>query len=220
MFERRLLTLWLVLLLAACTGQPQPEGKMTPMPSAQTLVYECGEFEFVVRTGPGEVALYLPDDYRVLGQVRSASGAKFQDGDIVFWSKGDEALLDVGDKHYRGCALNRARGPWEEARRRGVNFRAIGQEPGWSLEIHHDGNMLLIADYGKQRILLPTPEPEPTEDGERYVAENASHRLEVDIQLDHCTDSMSGDAFSNTVTLLLDGRELRGCGESLDQPWE
>ena len=101
-----------------------------------------------------------------------------------------------------------------------MNFRAIGQEPGWSLEIHHDGNMLLIADYGTRRILLPTPEPEPTEEGERYVVENEAHRLEVNISLDHCTDSMSGAAFSNTVTLVLDGREYRGCGEALDQPWQ
>ena len=63
-----------LLALAACSGQQQ--APMTPQPTGQTLVYECGDYEFVVRTGPGEVALYLPEDYRVLGQVRSASGAK------------------------------------------------------------------------------------------------------------------------------------------------
>ncbi len=213
MLEPRMLLAAGLTLLAACAGQ---QGTMPPLQTSQTLVYECGDFEFVVRTGPGEVALYLPDDYRVLGQVRSASGSRFVDGDVMFHSKGDEAVLDLGSRRYVGCRLNRARGPWEEARRRGVDFRAVGQEPGWTLEIRHDRNMLMEADYGTRRVLLPTPFPEPTDEGERYVAEDENHSMTVDIQLDHCTDSMSGAAFSNTVTVLLDGREYRGCGEALD----
>ena len=205
------------LLLAACAGQPgREEGGMPPQPVGQTLVYECGEFDFVVRTGPGEVALYLPDDYRVLGQVRSASGAKYEDGDIMFWSQGDEAMLDVGSRRYRGCQLNRRRGPWEDARRRGVDFRAVGQEPGWVLEIRHERDMLMDADYGSRRVLLPTPEPEPTETGERYDAQTETHSMTVEIHLEHCRDTMSGEVFHNRVTVDLDGRIYRGCGEALE----
>jgi putative lipoprotein len=189
---------------------------MAPQPAGQTLVYECGEFDFVVRSGAGEVALYLPDDYRVLGQVRSASGSKYAAGDIVFWSKGDEAMLDVGTRKYRGCQLNRMRAPWEDARRRGVDFRAVGQEPGWVLEIRHDGNMLMEADYGSRRVLLDTPEPDMLDDGERFEATDGEHRMSVEIHYAHCNDAMSGAVYSSRVTVILDGREYRGCGEALE----
>jgi putative lipoprotein len=206
----------LCALLVACAGNSGKPGRVPPLSAGQTLVYECGEYEFVVRAGADEVALYLPDDYRVLGRVRSASGARYEDGELVFWSKGDEAMLDVGAKRYRGCLLNPSRGPWEDARRRGVSFRAVGQEPGWVLEIQPQRNMLLVADYGGRRVLLPTPDSELLDGVERYEAADDRHRLVVEIELRHCFDSMSGEAYSNRVRVILDQREYRGCGESLE----
>ncbi len=203
-------------LLMACSGNSREPAGMLPGESGRTLVYACGDFEFVARTGPGEVALYLPDDYRVLEQVRSASGARYESGDAMFWSKGDEAMLDIGRKHYRGCQLDRARGPWEDARRRGVSFRAVGQEPGWVLEIQPERNMLMVADYGSRRVLLPTPEVELLDGRERYDASDERNSLLVEIELHHCFDSMSGEAYSNRVSVTLNGREYRGCGEALE----
>lgn len=205
-----------LVLLAGCAGNSREDGGMSPRASGQTLVYECGDFEFVARTGPGEVALYLPDDYRVLGQVRSASGARYEGGDAMFWSKDDEAMLDIGSRRYRGCELNRARGPWEDARRRGVNFRAVGQEPGWVLEIQAERNMLMMADYGSRRVLLPTPEVELLDGRERYEASDERHSMVVEIELHHCFDTMSGQAYSNRVRVQLNGREYRGCGDALE----
>ena len=58
---------------------------------------------------PGEIAVWLPDrfegreggTYRVLGQVRSASGAKYQDGPVTVWTKGtDYALLEVDGEEF------------------------------------------------------------------------------------------------------------------------
>ena len=204
----------LAVALAGCADAPEKPPK-TPQQTGQTLVYECGsDFEFVVRTGPGEVALYLPNDYRVLGQERSASGAKYTDADVTYWSKGDTALLDLGGRRYVDCQLNRERGPWEEARRRGVDFRAVGQEPGWVLEIQQDRNLLLVSDYGSRRLLAPTPEPELLDDVERYSLEERA--LVVDIVTGHCSDTMSGASYTHRVTIRLDGRRLSGCGLSLE----
>jgi len=224
MMRSLLMLVALSALVACATG---PDGKnagagpgaagdapMTPQPAGQTLVYECGEYEFVVRTGPGEVALYLPDDYRVLGQVRAASGSKYTDMDITFWSKGDTATLDLGRARYVDCQLNRERGPWEEARRRGVDFRAVGQEPGWQLEIQQERNLLLVVDYGSRRILEPTPEPELTEEGERYRTSDG--RVQVEIITESCADTMSGARYTHRVSVQLDGRTYRGCGLSLE----
>ncbi|WP_420456669.1 YbaY family lipoprotein [Rubrivirga sp.] len=83
---------------------------MAPQPTGRTLVFGCDQaFTFRIRTGPGEIALWLPERFGdrtlVLGQVRAASGARYQDGDVTVWTKGDEALLEVDGESFAGCRL-------------------------------------------------------------------------------------------------------------------
>ena len=154
----------------------------------------------------------------MLGQVRSASGSKYSDEGVTFWSKGDTALLDLGTRRYVDCRLNRERGPWEEARRRGVNFRAIGQQPAWSLEIQHERNMLLVTDFGSRRLLAATPEPVFDGEIERYQV--PADDLQVEIRPAHCTDSVTGASFTHKVTVTVAGQRYQGCGLSLEPRWE
>ena len=69
----------------------------------KTLVFDCQGFELVVRTGPGEVVLYLPGRYAVLPQVRAASGVKYEGEGLLLWMKGDEALFEMDGARYTGC---------------------------------------------------------------------------------------------------------------------
>ena len=91
-------------------------GGMPPQETGRDVVYTCaspdGPFAFRTRTGPGELAVWLPErfagreggTYRVLGQVRSASGAKYQDGPVTVWTKGtDYALLEVDGESFVDC---------------------------------------------------------------------------------------------------------------------
>lgn len=88
-------------------------GTMEPQPTGRDLEFACDGFSFRIRTGPGEIALWLPKQfegreggtYHVLGQVRAASGAKYQDGPITVWTKGQEALLEVDGETFDGCQL-------------------------------------------------------------------------------------------------------------------
>ena len=90
-------------LLAACGGQEVrgtqsssvADWNSDPRPLGKTLVYECADYEFVARLGPGEMAIWLEDRYMILSQVRAASGVKYQEGDTEFWMKGDEASLKL-----------------------------------------------------------------------------------------------------------------------------
>jgi putative lipoprotein len=105
---------------------------------------------------------------------------------------------------------------WAEARRRGAEYRALGQEPGWSLEIDEQGPMHLVADYGDREVTLPAPVPERAADGTvTYRASDAAHRLTVVIQPDSCWDAMSGFPFPHTVTVTLDSLVYHGCGRRL-----
>ncbi len=210
---------WLsLLLLSACSNQPRPAEKVVQSIAA-TRVYECGEFEFVTRDSSQGITLYMPEDSLVMEKVRSVSGSKYEGGGAVLHLKDDGTVLDLGYRSYSNCQLNVQRGPWEDARRRGVQFRAVGQEPGWFLEIKAGQQILLVADYGGSRYLFDAPEPALDAETAIYQAQNAQHQLSIEINADWCQDSMSGQVFSNRVLLNLDGRELRGCGEAFEDEW-
>jgi heat shock protein HslJ len=81
-----------------------------PLPSG-TQVYGCDTAEFVVSIGTGEVELALPGRTVVLPQVVAASGAKYQDGSIVFWDRGTEARIEVDGKVYPACVRRLGRAP-------------------------------------------------------------------------------------------------------------
>ena len=189
-------------------------------PIGKTMVYECGGAEFISRVGPGEMALWFDDRYLILSQVRSASGTKYEEGDVVFWSKGEEVTLEAAGVRYSDCRLNHYRAPWEDARRRGVEFRAVGNEPGWHLEVRGEQNLLFVGDYGATRVMFT--EIVTTEDTEQlyYEAQDDGNRINVTVTETFCTDTMKGNEFPYTVLVQLNSRSYQGCGRALDHPWE
>ena len=103
---------------------------------------------------------------------------------------------------------------WHAAKLRGVAFRAIGQEPGWLLEITNGREILVVTNYGEERKSFPYVEPE-----EDKAARRTEFRIDAEtgvvIEGKPCTDSMSGETFQTAVTLMLGEQTLRGCGRAL-----
>lgn len=103
---------------------------------------------------------------------------------------------------------------WHAAKLRGVAFRAIGQEPGWLLEITNGEEILVVTDYGQRREAFPYVEPR-----EDKVARKTIFQIDADtrvlIEGKSCTDSMSGESFEATVTATLGGKTYKGCGRAL-----
>lgn len=218
-------TLLSFLSLTACAGQEQTVeqgGDFQPdsRPMATTLVYECAGAEFITRLGPGEMALWFEDRYLVLSQVRSASGTRYQEGEVQFWSKGEEAMLEIDGVRYSDCHLNHARAPWEDARRRGVEFRAVGNEPGWHLEVRGEQNLLFVGDYGSKRLLFEKLDTSEVEGMLHYRAEQSGNSIHVIVSETFCTDTMKGEEFPYTVVVQLNGEQHTGCGRALDFPWD
>lgn len=218
--------LFISMILTGCAGgdvkaaEPVANFHSDERPLAKTMVYDCNGYDFTARLGPGEMAVWLPDRYVILSQVRSASGTKYVEGDIEFWSKGDDAILNVGDQQHLNCALVPGRVPWEDARRRGVEFRAVGNEPGWSLEIQKERHLLFLGDYGMRRVATPNPGVQLQGNIRRYHAVTESADLQVEIAEEPCSDTMSGEVFPNQVMVTLDNDIFYGCGRDLDYPWE
>lgn len=141
---------------------------------------------------------------------------RYEGDDVVFRSRGSGATLTVGANEHSGCDGAAASSSWEKARLLGIEFRALGQEPGWILDIHPARWIRYIGDYGETRLLMPPVDPVRDSAGTRtYRAETASHTLTAVIREEPCRDAMSGRPFSHTVTITVNGQELSGCGRRL-----
>jgi uncharacterized membrane protein len=88
-----------------------------------------------------------------------------------------------------------------------ASYRAVGNEPGWSLTIG-EKQMSYIGDYGEVRITQPKPEPLIGIAGETY----RSPRLEVNIVHGKCSDGMSEYVYADAVQVTADGKRVEGCG--------
>jgi uncharacterized membrane protein len=162
------------------------------------------------------VDLILPDRRVRLPRVVAASGVHYTAGGVSVWNKGREATLEIDGRVSR-CIENRRRSLAEDARARGVELRATGNEPGWTLELFSD-RLVLVEGYGAQRTTVPRP---PRRTGSTaaedvYVAEGQGRRrLIVRTRPGVCVDTMSGDRHAVTVDLEVDGKAYRGCGDTL-----
>ena len=186
--------------------------------AGRTFVFDCdGGVSFTVRFGPGEMALWAPESlggsYQVLSIARSGSGARYVEGDTVFWNKGDLATIEIGGQRFVDCRSNPREVPWADAKRRGATFRGLGQEPGWFVEIFPD-RLALVTDYGTNRT--EGKHAGPVVEAGRTTYRTAEGR-EVTIVIDRqaCADIMSGEPFEAAVTATVDNRTLKGCGRFL-----
>jgi heat shock protein HslJ/uncharacterized lipoprotein YbaY len=83
--------------------RPVATGPAAALPPSSTLVFVCAAGEFPVRMSPGQAELVLRDRTLVLPRVPAASGAKYQEGQNLFWTKGNEAWIEIDGKVHTGC---------------------------------------------------------------------------------------------------------------------
>ncbi|MCG8155729.1 MliC family protein [Brenneria goodwinii] len=91
-----LLTGAVLILLSGCSylGHQQ---------SVKTLAYQCGTMPLTVTIRQGsesssQADFLLDGDRHALPQVASASGVKYSDGTYTFWSKGNHAFIQRGER--------------------------------------------------------------------------------------------------------------------------
>lgn len=219
--------LLLVFLLTACADDsdapatedpPLDSSTVSTRPPGTTVVYECpDEFRFTARIEGEKAWLFLPSGTVSLPHVPAASGAKYQNGLTVYWSKGEMAFLERANHPRVECANNRAKAIWEDAKLRGAEFRATGNEPGWHLEISRGYGIVLVTNYGSDRYTFRTPAPTSNQASRttRYAVNEDGHELVITLEGRRCADSMSGAQFETTVMVTLDSTRLAGCGKAL-----
>lgn len=207
------------MLLAACASLSDklPETTGSGDAAASTFFFECeDQYVFVARAEDAHVWLFLDDVTVNLPRRLSASGEKYQSAEYLFWNKGSQARLETADGKHRQCKNNPARAIWETAKLNGVDFRAVGNEPGWFLELGRD-LLVLETDYGASRYEFQTPPADVNVEARltRYQVVENGQRLVLELEGQRCNDSMSGETFPTRVSVTLNGRILRGCGRAL-----
>ena len=161
--------------------------------------------------------LFLRRDTIQLPPVPAASGVKFDNGEHVFWIKGDEAMLNTPKRKHKDCRNNLHQAIWEHAKLNGVDFRAVGNEPGWLLEISNKAEILFVTDYGQSRYSFVGAGVSSATQGLTtiYEARNDQGQIEIKLTAERCGDTMSDEKFPVTVNVLLNQSEYNGCGKAL-----
>ena len=170
----------------ATTAAPGDISSHAPDPAFPVSArFDCDGLIVPVVVYADRIVLSLPNRDRTLAQVVSASGARYSDGDGMFWDRGGEAALET-DGRLRTCRA--LPDPWQDARERGLQFRAVGQEPGWFLEIDEARSIHLIYDYGEREATMPAPAPLISPEGTTYEVPTGPHRPTIEIAPRRCHD--------------------------------
>ncbi len=159
------------------------------------------------------VYLLSPDYLITLPQVISASGAKYSQDGVTFWTKGKLAYFDLDAYNYE---LKVAEAP--QTKTKGIAFKGIGQEPGWYLDIYYGDKIVFVTDYGTKSFTAPL-KPEKTEQSvdtiRNYKALTSFFNLAVVIEPKQCFDSMTGEPFPYLVTVYFEDKCYKGCGREI-----
>jgi putative lipoprotein len=163
------------------------------------------------------ITLQLHEGPRRLNQVPSASGAKYADQSITFWTKGGTARFERKGNPAVNCREIRAQSILADARARGVDYRGTGNEPGWLVEAGPGNRLLFVTNFGQERHELDgaTIRNGPETNVVIYEADRGADRIQATFRRAPCADDMSGQEFDHVVVVAFGGQELRGCGTAL-----
>jgi hypothetical protein len=182
-------------------------------------VWQCADGQTLVMRNlwrEKAIAIDFHDGTRRLDQTVSASGVRYADSMVVFWTKGSTATLERQGKPTVQCEERRADSLREDARVRGVVYRALGNEPGWILEVGPASKLSWTTNFGQDRYDFEQAQAATTPDGAIvYTAQQAAVSIKASIKAERCVDD--GDVeFDHVVTVESGGQTLRGCGTRLN----
>jgi uncharacterized membrane protein len=163
------------------------------------------------------ITIEMHEGGRKLPRVAGASGAKYSDGSLAFWTKGDTAILERAGAPPVNCRQDRYASLLADARIRGVLLRGTGNEPGWTLEIGPGTRLEFVTNYGQARYAFAaSTERAGAQAGARvFTAQDGERSLEVTVAAQTCADDMSGQVFDHRMVVAHDGQTYRGCAAAV-----
>ena len=215
-------------------------GTATPVAGNVVAVrYDCDGIAVEAREGEAAVELAIGDRVETLPRVAAASGAKYETGVDetyrLFWVKGDEARLALGDAEWLACGVAIADATASEGTGAGSGARtdagtdaqvgraalgttldARGQEPPWSLQLLA-GSLVLERGHEGGGLVATLRESRPIAGGgTRHVATGDGVEVRVDVAPTVCRDTMGDLPYPTSVEVSVteqgESEALRGCG--------
>ena len=214
---RRLVAALLTTIAAGCTSPvalPQIAARIVervPAPEPARVVttrYECDGRVLMLAVFPTHATL-VEESEIILQPTPSPSGRLYANGEVAILTRGSEATLDW---YGEAIACHPLPDPWKNSGARGIDFRAVGQEPGWFVEIDDENLIHLVYDYAERELTTRAPSKTVEADRTVFTGEAGDQVVTVAIQEKRCADVMSGEPYPYTVTVTIDDRELNGCG--------
>lgn len=202
---------------APAAGEAPRDAAVLALDPQPPLRFRCGEQTVTLRHFGELATLEAGGRTYTLHPVRTASGARMvsvDDDSTSIWVKGDAARLEIDGAAQPECRLVGER----------PLFRAVGNEPGWRLDVRADGLSLLL-DGGDTHVFAPSPLVIDGDGLRSYEAVSSGGPLTALVFERYCEDAMSGMPHPNTVEVRWQDRVLEGCGgdpAALLQggPWE
>lgn len=189
-----------------------------PGGAEQFVSWRCTPAQDLVSAFPeNELRLWSAHGAYRLEPAVVASGARYVQGDLSFWNKGDEARVE-SDNGRLECEQDMTRQAMTREDRPGVMFHGRGNEPGWVINLAHDAPRLtMLLDYGERELELPYRVTEmDNESGRVTLASGRGDQpFRVELEARACFDGMSGQPFPVRVMLDIDGQRYRGCGQGI-----
>jgi uncharacterized membrane protein len=180
----------------------------------RTYVFMCPDgSSYVVRATESEAWVFRPGSGLRLEAVPGSIPFRYAHNDVHIVIDSENGVLSEPGVEGLTCRNDRRRATWEHAKLDGVDFRAVGNEPPWVLEMRQQSRIVLITDYGAQRIERPLPDP-ISNNTLRTTRWDAGD-LQIEITAEICHDTMSGEPFHSGVVVYWQGKVLKGCGRSL-----
>ncbi|EMR13950.1 hypothetical protein MPL1_02278 [Methylophaga lonarensis MPL] len=203
-FNKLLLVIAAALILSACSDDVAEPTLAAP----EGIQMHCGQQWITVEYSGEEIVLQLGDNSMALQPAMSASGARFEsasDDDTVFWSKGNTAQLRWKGQQYPQCVVF---GTLAEP------FQARGNEPFWSITLHH-GQLALLQPGESEQVIAANQQSMDT--AGQVLIESDDNSISALVVPGVCNDTMTGMPYPYHVAFNLAGRELKGCGGQPEQ---
>jgi len=222
-----LTVLFATATLVACDTKPPPEAPPPPQVEAEAITpnnrlgifaYKClinGNIVADFSQSAESITLFLPRESLKLAKQVSASGVKFSNGTVTFFSKGSEAFVEATDSKDH-CIEDRQASVLEDAKLRGVDYRASGNKPAWVMEIA-GGNMVFIPDYGKtpHEFAISGHDLSRETRTVTYTSSTPNNTISTRIIGKTCSNGVSEKRFETTVKIEFNGMLYTGCGQGL-----
>jgi len=131
--------------------------------------------------------------------------------------EGNRITGNLGDKYVlvKSAAAMSNNAAWNEKKAAGVDFIGLGNEPFWSVEFDKGNSVSFNTPDRKTPLKLPWADPITTNGISEYHIQTESHKMDVSIFPQLCSDGMSDNLYEFKVVLKLNNKKYQGCGVML-----